>query len=188
MILNYSPVVNVCCCHSGSRKDTRLWKDLEKQLAPLIRSQQMTLWHSGDIKAGQVPRQEIKLHIASADVILLLISSDFLSSTFGREQMGLALYQFYQQQIPTIPVLLRPSTWELTPVFQLEPLPCNRRPVSLWSKPDLALLEIAQGILSVIVKLQTSPRTSRNQQTNVHRRIFSISSLSKKPITAASPS
>ncbi len=97
MILNYSPVVNVCCCHSGSRKDTRLWKDLEKQLAPLIHSQQMTLWHSGDIKAGQAPRQEIKLHIASADVILLLISSDFFfrgGITHGLEVIALSSHSW----------------------------------------------------------------------------------------------
>jgi TIR domain len=178
MTLNYSLVVNVCCCHSCSHKDVRLWKELEKQLAPLVYSQQIILWNPGDIRAGQTRKQEIEFRVASADVVLLLISADFLSSSFGREQMGLALYRFYQQKICTIPILLHPSTWELSPVFQLEPLPSNRRPISTWSKPDLALLEVAKGIHSVIMRLQPSPRNVRNQPTDVHRKIFSVPSIS----------
>ena len=37
--------------------------------------------------------QEIELRIVSADLILLLVSPDFMSSSSGREQIGLALRQ-----------------------------------------------------------------------------------------------
>lgn len=53
MTLNYSLAANVCCCHSSSQKDTQLWKELKKQLAPLVHSRQITLWDSGKINVGQ---------------------------------------------------------------------------------------------------------------------------------------
>lgn len=174
MTLNYSLVANVCCCHSGSCKDILLWEDLKKQLAPLISSRQIVLWDSGSVQAGQVQQQKVEQHLSSADIILLLISPDFLSCSWGQEQMELALRQLYQRQIHIIPILLYPCMWELTPIFLLKPLPQNRRPISTWPDRDVVLLEVAQAIYSIIQEHQMLSQLWINQQTAIYRQNFEI--------------
>jgi hypothetical protein len=45
-----------------------------------------------------------------------------------------------------IPIILRPSDWEKTPLGKLEVLPLNGKAVTSWKKIDEALLDITLGI------------------------------------------
>ncbi len=161
---------------------------LEKQLGPLISSRQILLWDSGSVEAGEVQQQEVEQHVSSADIILLLMSPDFVSSSWGQEQMELALRQLYQRQTHIIPILLYPCMWELTPIFLLKPLPKNRRPISTWGDRDVALQKVAQAIYSIIKKHQLPPQPWINQRTAIYRQNFDIPfHLKKNHLVKKSP-
>ncbi len=53
---------------------------LQKHLLPLKRAGMIDEWHTGRIMAGQNARSEIEQHLGHAQIILLLISPDFINA------------------------------------------------------------------------------------------------------------
>ena len=69
--------------YSYAHEDERLRKALDKQLSLLKRDKLITEWHDHKITAGQEWENEILSHLNSAQIILLLISPDFMASEFA---------------------------------------------------------------------------------------------------------
>jgi len=65
-----------------SHKDERLRNKLESHLSLLKQQGVITAWHDRKIVPGKDWEKEIDKHLSSAAIILLLISSDFLESTY----------------------------------------------------------------------------------------------------------
>ncbi|WP_263351050.1 toll/interleukin-1 receptor domain-containing protein [Acidicapsa acidisoli] len=65
---------------SYSHKDENLRDQLETQLAALQRQGLISSWHDRRITAGTEIDTAIDKHLDEADVILLLISPDFIGS------------------------------------------------------------------------------------------------------------
>src|SRR5258708_3199226 len=141
-------------------EDKMLRDELDKHLVTLKRQGRITTWHQDEIKAGTDWKREISVHLQQSDIILLLISPDFLASeeTY-REEMAQAFIRHEQHQALVIPVLLRPTDQEGTPINKLQALPTNRKPVTQWNNRDEAFLEIALGIRSAIDSLFNEIRT-----------------------------
>jgi hypothetical protein len=66
---------------SYSHRDQVLRDELESHLSNLKRQQIISSWYDGNIVPG-TEWQQIFEHLASAQIILLLISADFLASDF----------------------------------------------------------------------------------------------------------
>src|SRR5437764_11330237 len=70
-----------------AHEDKPLRDELEKHLSWLKRRYQLTNWHDREILPGEEWEQAIDTHLNAADLILLLISPDFMASDycFGKE-------------------------------------------------------------------------------------------------------
>ncbi len=92
---------------SYSHKD-RPWLDrLQVFLRPLERDGLIERWDDTRIRAGDGWRDEIRRAIASARVVVLLISADFLASDFiEREELPPLLTQAREQGARIIPVIV----------------------------------------------------------------------------------
>ena len=66
---------------SYSHKDEALRDQLEVHLAMLKRQGLIESWHDRRIDAGDVLDESISAHLEEAEIILLLVSSDFLASS-----------------------------------------------------------------------------------------------------------
>jgi hypothetical protein len=149
---------------SYSRKDQRLRDSLETCLATMKREGLIAAWHDRMIDPGMDWAREIDEHLESAQLILLLVSMDFLASRYCYEvEMTRALQKHQDGEAWVIPVILRPSDWQKTPFGALNALPENGRPVTSWRDRDEAFLSIAQGIRTVIGRIRAgqSPSTLR---------------------------
>jgi hypothetical protein len=137
--------------YSYAHEDATLRAKLDTHLAMLRRDQSMTQWHDGEIVAGSGWRQDIAKHLESADVILLLLSPDFLASDFCYiDEMGRALERERTSEATVIPIILRPCEWLHSPLAERKALPTGGRPVTAWPDRDEALHDVAQGIRTVI--------------------------------------
>jgi len=67
---------------SYSHKDEELRDQLSNHLSTLKRKHFITAWHDRRIGAGKEWENEIDERLNTADIILLLISSDFLASDY----------------------------------------------------------------------------------------------------------
>src|SRR6266516_6035144 len=115
----------ICYAH----EDERLLNNLKKQLRPLQRKDLIDLWHDQNISAGSVWEEEINQHLNSAEIILLLISPDFMDSYYCYEiEMKRALERQERGEAVVIPIMLRPVDWESTPLSNLQVLPKDGKP------------------------------------------------------------
>jgi hypothetical protein len=67
---------------SYSHKDEALRDELQKHLSILRRQGSIEIWHDRGIGAGADFGHDISSHLEDADIILLLVSSDFLDSDY----------------------------------------------------------------------------------------------------------
>jgi len=139
---------------SYSHHDERLRNELDKHLALLKRQNLIRVWHDRKITPGKDFNHEILQHLETADLILLLISADFLTSEYCyTREMKIALQRHDNGKARVIPVILRPVDWQHGPFSHLLALPTDGKPVTTCGKRDAAFLNVATGIRRVVESL-----------------------------------
>jgi hypothetical protein len=132
---------------SYAHKDERLRIELEKHLSVLRRSELIETWHDRKIAPGVPINREIGRHLEHSDLVLLLISPDFMDSDYCfRREMHAALRRHAKGLARIIPIILRPVDWLRTPIGKLLALPRDGKPVTSWQRRDEALLDVANGV------------------------------------------
>ncbi|GLQ89404.1 toll/interleukin-1 receptor domain-containing protein [Dyella flagellata] len=132
---------------SYSHADEGLRDQLEKQLAMLKRQGIIEVWHDRRIGAGQEIDKAINQHIESDEIILLLVSPDFIASDYCYDiEMTRALDRHEAGTAIVIPVILRACDWHHAPFGKLLATPRDGKPITQWPDTDQAFLEVAQAI------------------------------------------
>jgi hypothetical protein len=135
-------------------EDTNMLKTLKTHLRPLERAGLIEVWDDQDVAPGEEKGKEIERHLSDARIILLLISPDFLgSSNYYDIQMSMAIERYEQGEASVVPILLRPSPWQSTPLRGLQPLPKDGEPISKHNE-DEVFFEVSEGIAEVIKSLE----------------------------------
>ena len=148
---------------SYAHEDEKLRDDLAKQLKLLERQGVISAWHDRQIVAGSEWGSAIDTHLDSAQVILLLISPDFLASDYCWDiEVKRAMERHEAGEARVIPVILRPvDYWQEASFGKLQALPTNAKPVTTWENQDEAFRIVAQGIRQAIAELTaTHPQPS----------------------------
>lgn len=143
---------NIEVFYAYASEDEGLRTGLEKQLTLLKRIGLISDWHSVKITEGLEQGSEIEKHWQSSQIILLLISDDFMAT----DADGLAKRAMERHQAETayvIPIILCPVNWRGTPFDNLDVLPTNKKPITSWVKRDEAFLDVARGIRNAVEEL-----------------------------------
>lgn len=143
---------------SYAHKDETLLNELKKQLAFMVRLGQLETWHDRMIAPGAEWEPEILARFNEANIILLLISPDFIASDFCWEkEMTWAMERHRANTAVVIPVILRPCKWTRLPFGELQGTPKDNLPVSSSPDRDTSLLEVVEFIELAVKKLNASP-------------------------------
>jgi TIR domain-containing protein len=149
MAADLTDAIKVFYCYA--HEDQALRDELEKHLGILRRQGQIMGWHDQDISAGKEWEHEIDTHLNLANIILLLVSPDFIHSEYCYSvEMMQALERHDAGEARVIPIILRPVDWDDAPFSKLQILPANRRPITSWPNPDEAFLDVARGIRKAV--------------------------------------
>jgi hypothetical protein len=141
--------------YSYSHKDEAYREKLITHLTSLKRAGMIRDWHDRRILASEDWEKEISENLESADLILLLISSDFIASDYCYEiEAARALEKHTNGEALLIPIILRPVNLQLTPFKKIQALPLNAQPISEWKNDDLAYVDICEGILQLIANFE----------------------------------
>ncbi|MGD0486992.1 MAG: toll/interleukin-1 receptor domain-containing protein [Syntrophorhabdales bacterium] len=136
---------------SYSHADEGLKDELLKHILPLKRLNLIDSWEDRKLLAGEDWEKSINDNLEKADIILLLVSVDFINSEycFGIElERAMALHE--EQKARVIPVILRDCLWQHTRFGKIQVLPKNAKAVRAWPDQDEALKNVAEGILKVV--------------------------------------
>ena len=94
---------------SYSRKD-RKWVDrLLEMLKPLLRERNISFWSDTKISPGENWREAIKSSLDRSQVVILLISADYLASKLVEEELPLILERSRQGKLRVLPVVVSPA-------------------------------------------------------------------------------
>jgi tetratricopeptide (TPR) repeat protein len=137
--------VNLFYCYA--HEDEELLTRLKPHLSPLQRQGLIDVWYSREISPGTEWEREIDKHLNAAQIILLLVSPDFMNSDYcyGIE-MKRAMERHELGEAHVIPVILRPVDWQGAPFSKLQALPKNAQAVITWKDIDEAFVDVAKGV------------------------------------------
>ena len=136
---------------SYSHRDRALREELEKHLSNLRRQNVIASWYDGDISAGTDWKSQIIEHLNTDQIILLLISADFMDSDFCYSiEMTRAIARHDANQARVLPIILRPTDWKGAPFAKLKLLPTDGKAVTRWPTHDDAFEDVVKGIREAI--------------------------------------
>lgn len=138
---------------SYSHKDEELRDELANHLSILEKNNIIKGWHDRRIIPGQQRVDEIDDWMNTAQIILLLISSDFIASDYcWNIEVKRTMERHEAGEACVIPIILRPVNWRTAPFGQLQALPKDALPVTSWISRDEAFLNISQGIEGAVAQ------------------------------------
>ena len=136
--------------YSYSHRDEGLRNELETHLTLLHRQGLIEPWSDRDIEAGDEWKRKIDDNLERADIILLLVSADFIASEYCYEiEMKRALERHEKKEARVIPVIVRDVNWRTAPFGKLQALPGDALAVTKWTDKDSAWRSVAEGIENV---------------------------------------
>jgi len=139
---------------SYSHKDKKFKDELLSHFSALRRQEDIDVWQDGKILPGVKWNDEIKSKLEKTDIVLLLISKDFLVSRYIIEiELKRALERHNNGEIDVVPIILKDCDLESESyISSLQVLPEGRNPIVSrhWRSKDEAYMNCIRGIKKVI--------------------------------------
>ena len=132
---------------SYAHKDERLCNELIVHLKLMQRQGVIATWYDRKIEAGENWKEKIDENLERAEIILLLVSADFIASEYCYEkEMQRGLERHANNEAEVIPIIVRDVNWKKAPFGKLQALPEKGKAVPLWKNKDSAWRSVAEGI------------------------------------------
>jgi hypothetical protein len=142
---------------SYSHKDEEFKDELVKHLSLLKRNGAIETWHDRCIHPSEDFENAIDDNIRDSQIILLLISSDFLASDYCcQKELELAIQQHDQNKSRIVQVILRSCDWKDLETSKYQALPKDAIPVANWPRSDDAWLNVVNGIKTLIISIKNN--------------------------------
>ncbi len=150
--------------YSYCHKDEKYRDNLEAFLCTLRDQGKITEWYDRKIIAGEKWGEKIQNELKNADVILLLITQDFLASDACKKEMEFAFDE--KNHKITIPIILKPCMWLDTKIQDFQAVPKEGRPITLWESQEEAWLDVTRGISLALDNHIKHPKCSYVDELN----------------------
>ena len=147
--------------YSYAHEDETLRGELQGHLKILERRGLLAPWHDRRIVAGEDWAQRIDENLRTAELVLLLVSKDFIESDYimGTE-LGAAMARHAQHATVVVPIVVRavdldPEDADALPFLKLQGLPTDLKPVTSWPNRDEAWTNVAKGLRATVKSIQS---------------------------------
>lgn len=146
----------------------------------------ITTWHDRRIVPGQEFEHQIDHYFSQADIILLLISSDFIASDYCYQvEMTNALERHKKGEAVVIPVILRECAWHQLPfgsimAATIDGSAASHHSAFMWILNGVFYIQKYEKITKVRVYL-LSPRLPNHRQLIPSQNILYISTSVRTP-------
>lgn len=158
---------------SYSHKDEAYRQELEISLSQLKREGLIDTWSDRKILPGSNWKNEISENLETSDVILLLVSPDFIASDYCYEiELQRAILKHDAHESILIPIILRHSAWANSPIGNFQVLPREGKPITAWLDKDEAWLDTYKGIRNICLDFQNKQKN--NGVSKVENKEFKV--------------
>lgn len=136
---------------SYSHHDEVFRQQLETHLAPLRRQGLLDHWHDRRMTAGDPLDDTISAQLEQADLILMLISADFVASDYCyAKEMTRALERHEAGRARAVSIICRECVYDGLPFARFVLLPTDAKAVSSWQNRDAAWVDVIRGIRNAL--------------------------------------
>lgn len=140
---------------SYSHKDDRYRDELRGALTAYERMQEIEIWDDTRIEPGQKWEAEILEKLESADIIVLLLSNDFIKSDYCmQDEMKRALERDAAGECVIVPIVVRACRFEKLDVGKIQAILPNGKPIKQHKDRDVAWLEVTKQLDRVLARLK----------------------------------
>lgn len=140
--------INIFIAYSS--KDEQYLTELRVHLEPLVEYGIVDeVWFDGKIIPGEIWADVIKTQLEAAQIILLLLSPDFLHSHYCRNEMIHALDRHEKQTAMVIPIIARPCNWKINPQLSRIEAAIKSRVISTAPHRDELYVEITDNVVDI---------------------------------------
>ena len=165
---------------SYARRDREFCEQLGQHLTGLQKDGKIATWHDGDIAPGDDWRAAIERELASADILIVLVSASFLASNACQDlELRHALERSKAGAVQIVPVLVRACAWESSRIQSLQMLPDGAKPVEEWPKPDSAWVQVARHVERLATAPSASPSASSKRRSPLAKATEASSAFSR---------
>lgn len=152
-LISVPPTKAIEVFFSYAQEDEKQLIQLEKQLRLLERQGVIQTWHNRKISAGKEWQNEIDTHLDTASVILLLISTNFIDSSYCWDvEVKRAMERHDAKESRVIPVIIDFVDWKSAPFGKLQHLPKGDKPIKGQNR-EKAFRSVADGIREAVKEL-----------------------------------
>ncbi len=145
---------------SYAHEDSEHLETLRKHLALLRRQGKIRAWHDREITAGDGWRGEIDAALERAELVLLLVSPDFVASDYCWDVELARALERRAAGVRVVPILIRPTDWRSSPLGELQALPRDAEPITTWPDRDQAWVDVVAGLRRLLDELAAGDATS----------------------------
>jgi hypothetical protein len=132
---------------SYAHPDEYLLSRLQQHLGGLRHWGVVQAFDDRGIRPGDEWDAKIRRELEAANLVLLLVSPDFLASAYcNATEVRRAIERHATGELTVVPIAMKPCHWGGTPFEQLQGLPRGLKPVVTWPDVDLAFQEIVAAI------------------------------------------
>ena len=162
--------------YSYCHRDGEHLERLEKVLAPVRDEGILADWSDRKIGIGELLEPKIEAHLRGADIVVLLVSADFLASKACMQEMKVSLRLARKNEIAVLPVILSPCGWQDTPLRPHKAWPTDGKPVLSWEQPDQAWENVRVAVTDKIKEIhQNKAPTLKGDFSNFLQKVEFVS-------------
>ena len=179
---NAQPIKIFC---SYAHEDQIFVHQLRAHFASIQRRYHSVLWTDLEVQEGEEWEATILKHLNTAQIILLLISSDFMNSEYCyHTEMPRAMERHNQKEARVIPILIRSvARWQDAPFGKLQILPADGKPITHWHATDDAFAHVIEKISHVVSELARKNEDHINpEQSSIIASTISVLQQSALPL------
>lgn len=138
---------------SYSHADEALRKEFGKHLSLMRRQGLVDDWTDHKIPPGGEFEEQIRSALEAADLIVLLVSPDFIHSDYCYSvELARAMERHRERSAIVVPVILRPVDWQSAPFGALKVLPRDGRPVVSWPTADDGFVDAVRSLRELLLQ------------------------------------
>lgn len=144
---------------SYAHKDEDIKNELDNHLIGLKRSEKIEVWNDRKIIPGEEWDDTIIGELRAADIIILLISVNFLNSKYiWEKELTVAMERHKNKTARVIPIIARSCDFSDMSFAGIQALPKNATPINSFTDGalDQVYTEIAKSIRTVVDYMQSN--------------------------------
>ncbi len=139
---------------SYAHKDLEYLQALRAALKPLERLDKVRFWDDRDINAGTEWNDTIFRELNEADLVLCLVSQDFIASEFCyTQELAAAMAAHQRGEKTVVPIRLRDCAWDDLPLARIQGTPGQW--ITSAANKDAAWTEVAKSLKPAIDQAKT---------------------------------